>query len=230
MKWNTIAGIASTASLFLPVIITLAFRLFKNGSLLALFFSYLFSGIYSLVSINLLPASAQLANTLGIISNYLDTLLMLLTMLFFCNAAWERRVIYGTLVFFLLFEVAIAFMYGMQAQSSTYILGLGTFIILVYSIYFFVYYGKIAIIQGKSVAKTFMAVSLVFAYGCFTVIYFLHYIQKTSAVADVFLIYYIINFIAALLMSFGLVGVYKRKKRLLEIQTTRRELATFFEY
>ena len=230
MKWNAIAGIVSTVSLFLPVIITLACGLFKNGSLLALLFSYLFSGVYSLFSTNLLPASTPLNTTLGTISNYLDTPLILLVLLFFCNVKWERRVLYITMALFLFFEIIIAFVYGMQALSSTYILGFGTFIILVYSIYFFVYYGKLAIAQGKNVAKTFMSVSLVFAYGCFLVIYFLHYIQKTPAIADVFLMYYIINFIAAMLMSFGLIGVYKRFRRLQEIQTTRRELASFFEY
>jgi DMSO/TMAO reductase YedYZ heme-binding membrane subunit len=71
-------------------------------------------------------------------------------------------------------------------------------------------------------------VSLLFSYGCFLVLYYLHYLLKTPAVADVFFIYYIVTFIATVVMSLGLVWVIKRTREINERQTTRKELALFF--
>jgi EamA domain-containing membrane protein RarD len=73
-----------------------------------------------------------------------------------------------------------------------------------------------------------MLVSILFAYGCFGIIYFLHYIQKTPATADVFLVYYMVVTISSIIMAAGLVWVHKRKKQIKEVQLTRKELATFF--
>ncbi len=82
--------------------------------------------------------------------------------------------------------------------------------------------------KTKGFGKTFMITSILFAYGCYGLIYCLYYLQKTSAVADVFLIYYIASLLASLLMSIGLISYYKRFKQLKAIELTRKELQMFF--
>lgn len=228
MTWNIILGAASTITLFVPLFLIAYLRLFRDGSLLMLFFYYLLSGAYNLMALGLLPVSAAAIRTFGLVYNYLDVPLMLLVLLFFCTSQWNRRVIYFTLAAFLLFEGFIAFGYRLQLESSLYILGPGTLIVLGYSIYFFLHYGKISIARGKGLGKTLMLAAILFAYGCFALIYYLHYIQKTPAVADVFLVYYIVTLISGLVMSLGLVWVSKRMRQLQELQLMRKELAAFF--
>src|SRR5687768_11348201 len=230
MTWNNIAGAASTMALFVPVLLICLFRLYRNGNLLLLSVYYLLQGIYNLMSLGLMPASPDFVQLFGIVYNYIDIPLMLLVLQFFCNVKWKRQVMYGTLGLFLLFEMYVGFLYGLQPQSSLYILGPGTFIILLYSLYFFIHYGKLSIAKGKSLGKTLMLGALLFSYSLFALIYYLHYIEKTPAVADVFLIYYIVTFISCSVMCLGLIRVSKRMGQLQELQQMRRELALFFDY
>ena len=230
MTWNNLIGAASTIALFVPVLLICLYRLYRNSSLLLLSVYYLLQGIYNLMSLGRMPGSPKFVQLFGIAYNYIDIPLMLLVLLFFCPVKWTRQVIYFTLGLFLLFEVYVAFLYGLQPQSSLYILGPGTFIILLYSLYFFIHYAKLSIAKGKSMGKTLMLGALLFSYSLFALIYYLHYIEKTPAVADVFLVYYIVTFISCGVMCLGLVRVYKRIGQLQELQQIRRELALFFDY
>jgi hypothetical protein len=228
MTLNFLAGAAATTALFVPVLLVLYGRLFKNGSLLALFTYYLLAGLYNAMTLEAIPVSPVFLQNSAVVFNYLDTLLMLLVLLFFCNTPNKRRMVLYAFFLFAAFEAVIAFLYGLNVDSSTYILGPGTLLILSLSMFFFAQYGKLTVVKGKGRGKTLMLVSLLFSYGCFLVLYYLHYLLKTPAVADVFFIYYIVTFIATVVMSLGLVWVIKRTREINERQTTRKELALFF--
>jgi hypothetical protein len=228
MTLNLVAGAAATTALFVPAILVVYGRLFKNGSLLALFFYYLLAGLYNAMTLKAIPVSLPFLQNAAVVFNYLDTLLMLVVLLFFCNVHWKRRMVIGSFILFAAFEAVIAVLYGLDEKSSTYILGPGTLLILGLSIFFFAQYGKLTVVKGKVRGKTLMLVSLLFSYGCFLVLYYLHYLVQTPAVADVFFIYYMVTFIATVLMSLGLLWVIKRTREINERQTTRKELALFF--
>jgi hypothetical protein len=229
MNVNFVAGIAAVVALFLPALLIIAGRLFTNGSLLALFFYYLLTGLYSLTVLNVITLPELLKQQAAIAFNYLDAPLMLVTLLFFCNDGRKRKWLLSTLGLFLLFEIIIAALFGLDVRSSVYLLGPGTVLVLGFSIYFFGHYGKISIVQGKGIGKTFMLVSILFLYGCFLLLYYLHYLQHTTAVSDVFLVYYISLFIAAIIMSIGLVWILKQARAIRELHLTRKELALFFD-
>ena len=230
MNWNIIAGTASTIALFLPVLLIIFFRLFKKGSLLVLSLYYLSTGIYNLMSLGVLDVTASVRQVFGTLNNFMDAPFMLIVLLFFCLEKWQTRVIYVTLAAFVIFEIIVFQYTGITSQSSTYILGPNVLIILTYSIYFFLHYGKVTIVHGKGVGKTFMLVAILFSYGCFGVIYYLYYILHHPKVDDVFLIYYIVTFISALLMCIGLFWVHRRSRKIEEIQLTRKELTLFFNH
>ena len=73
-----------------------------------------------------------------------------------------------------------------------------------------------------------MLVAILFAYGCYALIYYFYYIQLTPAVADVFLLYFISTFVSSVLMTIGLQMIKNRMKQLKEVKNTMRELAIFF--
>lgn len=230
MNWNTIAATASTIAMFVPVLLIISFRLFKTWSLFFLSLYYLSTGIFNLMSMGILDVSASARNTFGTINNYMDAPLMLLVLLFFSFEKWHVKVLYATLALFLVFEAIVFYFYGFSGASSTYILAPNVLFLLTYSVFFFLHYGKITIVHGKGLGKTLMLVSILFAYGCFGVIYYLYYIQKHPRVDHIFLIYYITTFISASLMCIGLVWVYRRSKKIQEIQLTRKELTLFFNH
>ena len=229
MNFNLIAGTAATVALFIPVVLILAGRLFTNGSLFSLFIYYLFTGLYNLVELGVIELSPLQKHNASVLFNYLDAPLMFLVLLYFCNERWKRKLVLAAMVVFGLYEVIIGICFGLDPQSSVYLLGPGVVLVLAFSIYFFAHYGRLCIEQNKGIGKTLMLVSILFCYGCFLVLYYLDYLVHTPDMADVFLIYYISIFISAMIMSVGLFWIIKRSRTMKELQLTRKELALFFD-
>jgi hypothetical protein len=228
MNWNSIAGIASTTALFIPVAIILILKLYKNISLVTLLFYNLFSAVYNLMTQGFIPVPDSVATVTGTINNFLDAPMMLVVLCFFCNEKWMQKTIYWSILLFFIYECFIITYFRFRFESSTYLLGPDILIIVLYSTYLFFHYGKRSVIHGKGIGMTIMLVGITFSYGCFAIIYILHYIVQTPAVNDVFLIYYIVTIISALLIGVGLLWIYKRNKEIAEVQMTRKELAWFF--
>lgn len=228
MNLVTSLGILAAIALLFPAIIIFFCRLFYNKSLFMLGIYFLFVGLYNLMAANLIPASDDFTKYAGIVNNYMDTPLVLLFLRFFCTTFGQKRVLYLTLAAFVLYQMIVTVVCGFNVTALVFILGPGVLLLFGYSLYFFVKYARIAIEKNKQVGKTFMLGAISFAYGCYAMIYCFHYIQKTSARADVFIIYYIASIIASLIMSIGLIWINKRAQKIKEVQLTRRELAVFF--
>ena len=229
MNFYSILGMISAVAFFLPAFIILSSRLLINISLLALVFYFLLVMTHNLMAANIIIVSKELQSNFGVINNYLDVPLMLTGMLMFCTEKWKQRVLVTSIICFSAFELIIFFQHQLQPVSSKYIMGPGILLILFYSLYLFVNNIKNTIVQGKGVGKTLMITSILFAYGCYFLVYLFAYIQRTSDRQDVFIIYYLASIIFSVLMAAGLIWVKKRLREIKEVQTTRKELSVFFQ-
>jgi hypothetical protein len=228
MNWTAIIGMASTFALLFPVCLVIIYRLYTNRSLQALLLYYLLTATYNLMVQGILPAPTRLKIIFGTVNNYLDAPLMLLFLLFFCVEKWKIKAVYFTLAAFIAYEIVIALTFGFGKEANVYILGPGILVILPFSTWLFVRQIKRTIVMGKGLGKTLMLTSVVFGYGCFGLIYLFHYIQRTSNVGDIFLLYFISSFITSVLMGMGVALVRQHLRDLREIKLARRELQVFF--
>src|SRR5215216_4031228 len=210
MNPNTTLGILSAITFLLPALIILSSRLLINISLLALVIYFSWVTICTLMSVDIIVTSKEVQRTFGVIHNYLDVPLMLTAMLMFCSEKWKQRIVITSIIVFTAYEIIIFIQYGLQSVSSKFIMGPGILLVLVYSLYLFINNIKSTIVQGKGVGKTLMITSILFAYGCYFLVYLFAYIQKTSNRADVFIIYYLASIIFSVLMSAGLIWIKKR--------------------
>ena len=229
MNFFSILGIISAIAFFLPAFVILSSRLLINISLLALVLYFLLVMTHNLMAANILLVSKEVQTKFGVINNYLDVPLMLTGMLMFCTEKWKQRVIITSIICFCAFELIILFQHQLQPISSKYIMGPGIVLILFYSLYLFINNIKNTIVQGKGVGKTLMITSILFAYGCYFLVYLFAYIQRTSDRQDVYIIYYLASIIFSVLMAAGLIWVKKRLREIKEVQTTRKELSVFFQ-
>lgn len=228
MNLVTSLGVLAAMAFLAPALIIFSCRLFNNKSLFILGIYFLSVGLCNLMSANLIPASDEFRRTAGLVNNYLDAPLVLLFLPFFCTNSRQKNMLYLSLAAFIIYEIVVTVVCGFNLTALVYILGPGVLILFGYSLYFFVKYARIAIEKNKQIGKAYMLGSIAFAYGCYGMIYCFHYLQKTSAKADVFLIYYIASIIASLIMSIGLVWMTRQAQKIKEVQLTRRELALFF--
>lgn len=225
MKLHALMGTLSAFALLAPVLIILVCRLFLNKGLWAMFIYFLLGGIYCLMSEGIMPATEKFKATYGILNNYVDVPLMLIILGMFSTSPSRTRALNLTLLLFIIYEIAVLFRFGLTVQSSIWIMGPGILVILFYSVIFFRQYAKLSIEKNKGVGKTLIVSSMLFLYGCYAMIYYLYYIQKTSARADVYFIYYIVLFIASISVSLGLIMIQKKARQIKELQVTRKELA-----
>ncbi len=230
MNLNTILGILSAIAFLLPALIILSSRLLINISLLALVVYFLLVMTSALMSVDIIVVSKEIQRDFGVINNYLDVPLILTVMLMFCPEKWKQRVIVTSIIAFVAYELIIVFQHQLHPVSSKLIMGPGIILVLGYSLYLFITNIKNTIVQGKGVGKTLMITSILFAYGCYFLVYLFAYVyvQDSSNKGDVFIIYYVASIIFSVLMSAGLIWVKKRLREIKEVQTTRRELNVFF--
>jgi len=94
--------------------------------------------------------------------------------------------------------------------------------------YFFIRQAKITIRYDKASGKALVAASLLFAYGCYAIIYLMYYVFKTPYVADTFLVYFLVATLSSLLLCAGLIIERKRIQKLNELKQTRKELLDIY--
>jgi hypothetical protein len=163
-----------------------------------------------------------------VINNLLDVPLMLIFLTYFSTSKKSSQRMQQLALVFILFELCVIFVAGFNLNGLTIILAPGLIIIIGFCLRFFIRYVTMAIEHGKSTGKAFIVGSLLFAYGCFCILYILHYVVKTDQIEAAFLIYFIATSISALLMSTGLIFEWKRIKKTKELKITRNELSEMY--
>jgi hypothetical protein len=229
MSLYSTLGIISSVILFIPAILILVFRLVTNKSFFALFLYYLVSGIYNLISQNVLNTPLWFARPLGIAVNLLDAPLMLMFLTFFSTSpGMKKRITWGIYIFFA-FEAIVLLVDGFSVNAVRVILGPDIAIIIALSFLFFQRNVRLAITNSKSLGKAIMTSSVLLSYTIFTVVYVFYYLGKNQRhQRDAALVYYLISILSALIMSAGIIIENKRIKKLDELKNTRKELATIY--
>ena len=229
MSLNSTLGIISSVVLFIPAILILIFRLVTNRSFLALSAYYLVSGIYNLISQNVLNTPLWFARPLGIAVNLLDAPLMLMFLTFFSTSPTMTKRITWSIFIFFAFEAIVLLVDGFSVNAVRVIFGPEIAIIIALSFLFFQRNVRLAITNSKSLGKAIMTSSVLLSYTIFTVVYVFYYLIKNQQYRkDAELVYYLISILSALLMSAGIIIENKRLKKLDELKNTRKELATIY--
>ncbi|HEX2608378.1 MAG TPA: hypothetical protein VHK91_13405 [Flavisolibacter sp.] len=228
MNWNTFLGVTASTSFLLPVAAIVYYKLYTHRSLAALLISYSITSLYNFAELQLIPMPASFTNGFGVVNNYLDIPLMLTALLFFCPIKQKQKTVHVITGLFLAYEVVLAIQFGLQPKVVVYIMGPGLLLILAYAFYLFVRHIRNTIVYGKNAGRTLMLAAILFSYSCYGFIYYFYYLQKTGAVSDIYLLYYLSSIFSCVLMCIGLALTNKRLKLLNDLKVTRRELQMFF--
>lgn len=233
MNLNFTIGIASTVSLVLPVLLIAALKLIRQKSFLALFAYYLSVVIYNLLILKVIPAKPEVVYYWGLANNLIDTPLMLYFFLYFSPSMKFFRTLRYLIAFFILFEAITIGINGFNSTSVSIIMAPGILMIFSLSLRFFGKHAKLAIRHNKAMGKAMIASSLVFAYGCYALLYLMYYVFKIQivdgkvspeAVENTFLVYYIGTIFSSWVLAGGIYFESQRIHKLKELKITRREL------
>ncbi|MBK9569982.1 MAG: hypothetical protein IPO53_08680 [Chitinophagaceae bacterium] len=229
MTWNSIMGFVSSFALFLPIIFILAFHFGRYSSFPVLLFYYSIVLVYNLMTEGYIKVNPDVVYYWGLSNNLLDVPLMLTFLTYFTTSAEFTRRLKITIGVFLLFEAILIFIRGFNVNTLTIILGPGLLIVFGICLFLFIRQTKITILHRKASGKALIATSLLFAYGCYAIIYLIYYVFKTPHVADTFLLYFWVVTFSSLLMCAGIIFERKRVLKLYEVKNTRKELSVIYK-
>lgn len=238
MTWNSIMGFVSSFALLAPIILILVLRLGRYRSFPVLLLYYSSVLIYNLLTEGYLNADHSVEYYWGLTNNVMDTPLMIFFLTYFSTSKIFTRKMRVLALSFILFEIIVIATIGFNIDAITIIMGPGLLIIFGLCMYFFIRHAKLAIENRKATGKAVIISSLLFGYGCYTIIYLMYYIFKAHIGADgkvnaqymndTFLIYFIAASLSSVIMCIGLLIERKRIQKLQELKVTRKELSTIY--
>lgn len=228
MTWNSIMGIVSSVALFLPFLFILVLRLGAYRTFPALLVYYASILVYNLMTEGHIAASPEQVRYWGLANNMLDTPLMLTFLLYFSPSHVFSKRIKLLIVTFIVFELTVVTFMGLNADAITVMLGPGILILISLCLYFFIRQTKITIMHKKATGKALIAASLLFAYGCYGILYLMYYVFKTPYIDDTFLIYFLVVTLSSVLITIGIIVEEKRIRKLNELKITRQELTDIY--
>jgi len=228
MNWHVAIGIVSTIALFAPVCVIVITKLIRYKQYLPLFIWCVLAFGFNLMTEHLVSVPKTVERYYGIIYNLTDMPLILSFLIFQVASSVQIKTMKILLTAYILFEIVLVAMFGITIKTITLTMGPGLLMVFGYSLYYFVYTVERSFVHTKFIGKAIVASALSFAYGCFIIIYIMHYVIALPDLANLLLIYYFITIIYCGILSVGLYIESKRKKKLYELFVTRRELMSFF--
>lgn len=228
MNVVSIMGILSAFAFLIPVCVIVIHRLFTIKSLLALLINLFITALYNLMRVDIIITPDEWESNFNIFGSYLEVPLMLTTLLFFCTTSRCKKIINLSLYSFICYELVVTFIVGLNTMALKYIMGPGILILFVHSCYLFSHSVKVSFKKEKCFGKLLIIAAILFAYGCYGMIYCFIYLLKSTAIDDIFLIYDISSLFASMLMGIGLIIYCRRVIHIKELLQTRKELQAFF--
>jgi len=221
-------GFISTIIFLVPVLTIILLRLNRFKCFLAAGIYYLLGFCNSLLKEGYINVPKQFSKTFEIGYNLLDMPLMFIFLAYFSTSINLGKKIRMSVLAFLAFEFIIVLAFGYNTKALTIILAPGLAAVLLFSAIFFVRQIKITIQHQRATGKALMLSSLLFAYGCYALIYVMYYLMKTQYINDIFVMYFIVSILSALILSIGMVVENKRIKKLKELKLVRKELSMVY--
>lgn len=228
MSWNDTMGLMSTVALSLPVFFIIAFRLAGYRTFPALLAYYIFAVAYNFLTEGYVHVNKNIVLHAGLINNLLDAPLILLFLTYFSRSVENTRRMHWLIGGLIVFDIILVSIWGLNFTTVTIAMAPGLLAILGFSVIFFVHQVKITVTQQKATGRALISASLLFVYGCFSIIYLIHYVLRSEDVENTFLVYFIATILSSILMSVGIYLESKRVKKLSELKVVRRELSEIY--
>ena len=189
---------------FVPLIIILVKKLKYEKAYLIIAIYWFANGLINLPEWIGQSENKFLLKHLTLIYNLLDAPLVLLVFLF-ASANNQKKIVRYILVGFILFEIIMLLWKGYNLDSSTVIIGVGTFFAIIFSVMGVLeYLQKIEHTPFEN-TMVFVCASLLFDYGIFIIIYFFSYLNPTTKAENIdnFIIYYVSLMLSSFLTCYG---------------------------
>jgi hypothetical protein len=194
----------STFTLILPVLAIAFKRSMWHPTMVALLIYYIQFFFFSLITngfVDIPGADESLVSFSHII---FDLPLVLLFMQYFTDdASVKTNIRYGLLAWVAM-GILITAVNGLSGRTITLLMGPGLLLADIISMAFFVKYIKAGIRHKSETGKAFMAGSLVFLYGSYSLMFFIEYVLHAARDVEIYFLFQVSTIVSSLLMTIGI--------------------------
>jgi hypothetical protein len=155
-------------------------------------------------------------------------LILLFSQYFTEDAAVKAKIRYG-LLGWLAMGVLITAVNGLSSRTIALLMGPGLLLADIVCMGFFLHFIKSAIHDRSDTGKAFMVGSLVFLYGCFSLMFFLQFILHAAKDMEIYFLFQVSSIIASLLMTIGILINRKRPLPVVTQKHTRKSVLQDWE-
>lgn len=229
MNSLSVIGLVSSIALVLPLVLIISLRLVSYKTFPAIFFYYLTILAYNIVRSQYFPVNPGVINGWNVLNNFIDAPLVLYFLTYFSTSASLTKKMHWLIAGLLTFQLAVVGVMGFNSDAISIFLGPGILLVIAFSLHFFVRQTKITISHQKAAGKAIISAALLFAYGCYAILYVVYYVLKMPNIQDTFIIYYSVITISSIGMAIGIIAESKRVRKLNELLQTRKELSVIYK-
>ena len=197
-------SIAAVASYFIPLIIVLGKKAWRDKFFLLFAIYWSLGGVVNLFDV--LPGiTKETINVVGIAYNMLDIPFILGILYYTSVYSFIRKTVSGAFAVVSVIQVLSIVNAGLTYDALKYSLGIGVLMVLCIVIMEIVRYMQKVEHSTRQNAKMFVYAAVLFEYATFVVIYIFDYIVTTDDKTDSYIIYYVSTLVAITIASCGFV-------------------------
>jgi hypothetical protein len=201
-QFYRIITILATIAYFIPVVIILLKKIWKDSY-------FLFLGIYWLLgavinSVTLIPGIGLPAlEVITVIYNMVDVPFILWILWYTSSSSLLARILKVIIALYLITEVIVVLKLGVNYEAIKYVMGAGVLLVLITLVWEIALYMQRMEHNNREKSMLFIYAAFLFEYGSYTIVYIFDYYIIPSDQVDKFLIYYISMLIAIMIACLG---------------------------
>lgn len=197
-----IISLLATFAYFIPVLIMLVKKLWKDPCFLLLGLYWLVNALINIVASTPGITQSQL-ETITIIYNMIDIPFILGILWYTTASSLQARMVKFIIPAYVLTEIVLVFKLGLQYDSIKYVMGVGLVIVMIALVWEISLYLQQVQHSNRERSMLFIYAALLFEYGSYTIVYIFDYFIITAETIDKLLIYYSSTLISVAIACFG---------------------------
>ena len=201
-QFYRVITILATIAYFIPVLIVIFKKLWKDLCFLYLGLYWLAGAIVNILT-NVPGTSLRTLEIITVLYNMVDIPLILWILWYTSFSSQLAKFLKLVIIGYVLVECILVFQMGLNYDAIKYIIGAGVLVVLVTLIWEITIYFQRIEHSNREKAMLFIYAALLFEYGSYTIVYVFDYFIIPADEVDKLLIYYISTLVAIMIASFG---------------------------
>lgn len=201
-QFYRIITLLATVAYFLPVLIVLFKKLWKDKYFLYLGIYWLAGALINCIT-NMPGIGLPALEVITVVYNMVDIPFILWIIWYTSSSSTLAKILRIVIILYSIIEIILVFKLGINYDAIKYIIGVGVLVVLIGLVWEITSYLQQMEHSNREKSMLFIYAALLFEYGSYIIVYIFDYFIIPSDQVDKLLIYYISTLVAIMIASFG---------------------------